>query len=505
MWGVAARPIIVEYRADPELARQATSAARALEPERLSHVLSDELAFDIAFAPVPTTTDTYLLRAEADEAQIEALRAQDAVAGVFSDPVIEPCVTCIDSPPLGDDAALEGLLRVADLRACGMDGAGVMVAIVDGGVNVAYLAEHGKHPAFSPEASWGFAFGVRPGSVAVGHGTMCAFDACIAAPACTLVDIAVLRPFSPITSGLGALLSDAIRAYSHLQGLMSAAERPRALVVSNSWGMFHPSWDLPPGDPGNYSDNPDHPFNRSVGALAALGADILFAAGNCGPQCPDGRCQGVSSNAIYGANGHPAVLTVAGVDVAGERVGYSSIGPGRLADRKPDVSGYTHFKGSEVFEADGGTSAATPVVAGMVAAVRSKRPFDPADPATSPAAIRDLLAATARDIGAAGFDYEHGHGVVDGGRLHDELCEEPRALLQFRHEGGMPAMADVLQAFALDAGDVDAEYGVVATDPADDLYVVRIDARAAAKLRAAPSSDRAEGVFGDPRIEPVGP
>ena len=29
---------------------------------------------------------TYLLRAEADEAQIEALRAHDAVAGVFSDP-----------------------------------------------------------------------------------------------------------------------------------------------------------------------------------------------------------------------------------------------------------------------------------------------------------------------------------------------------------------------------------------------------------------------------------
>ena len=58
-------------------------------------------------------------------------------------------------------------------------------------------------------------------------------------------------------------------------------------------------------------------------------------------------------------------------------------------------------------------------------------------------------------------------------------------LLQFRYEGGMPALADVLSAFALDAGDVDAEYGVVATDPADDLYVVRIDARAAAKLRAA--------------------
>ena len=131
---MAARPVIVEYRADPELARQATSAVRALEPEPLSHVLSDEVAFDVAFAPVPTAAETYLLRAEADEAQIDALRAQDAVAGVFSDPLIEPCLTCIDSPPLGDDADVEGLLRVADLRDCGMDGEGVMVAIVDGGV-----------------------------------------------------------------------------------------------------------------------------------------------------------------------------------------------------------------------------------------------------------------------------------------------------------------------------------------------------------------------------------
>ena len=252
---------------------------------------------------------------------------------------------------------------------------------------------------------------------------MCAFDACIAAPACTLVDIAVLRPVSPLRSGLAALLSDAVRAYSHLQGLLTRSDRPRALVVSNSWGMFHPSWDLPPGDPGNYSDNPNHPFNRSVGALEALGADILFAAGNCGPQCPDSRCQGVSSNAIYGANGHPAVLSVAGVDTQRVRVGYSSIGPGRLARRKPDISGYTHFKGSEVFESDGGTSAATPVVAGILAAIRSKRPLDPDEPSTSPAAIRALLISTASDLGTAGYDFEHGHGVVDGGALAAELCD----------------------------------------------------------------------------------
>jgi len=151
----------------------------------------------------------------------------------------------------------------------------------------------------------------------------------------------------------------------------------------------------------------------------------VFAAGNCGAQCPDSRCQGVSTNAIYGANGHPSVLSVAGVDINSERVGYSAIGPGRLADRKPDIAGYTHFKGSEVFDNDGGTSAACPVVAGAVAAVRTKRAYDAADPATSPAAIRALMTSTARDLGAAGYDYEHGYGSVDGAKLRDEVCDEP--------------------------------------------------------------------------------
>jgi subtilisin family serine protease len=65
--------------------------------------------------------------------------------------------------------------------------------------------------------------------------------------------------------------------------------------------------------------------------------------------------------------------------------------PGRLTKNKPDVAGYTHFKGSGVYTADGGTSAATPVVAGVVAAVRSARPYNPADSTTSPAAIRSLV------------------------------------------------------------------------------------------------------------------
>ena len=171
--------------------------------------------------------------------------------------------------------------------------------------------------------------------------------------------------------------------------------------------MFHPSWDFPVGHPGNYSDNANHPFNRIVGTLERAGADILFAAGNCGRECPDGRCQGLTNAGVFGANSHPQVTCVAGVDTSRQRVGYSTSGPGRLMRSKPDVCGYTHFAGSGVFAADGGTSAATPVVAGLVAAVRTRLPYEASKVATHPAAMRWLLMRTADDLGTAGFDFDH--------------------------------------------------------------------------------------------------
>jgi hypothetical protein len=47
-------------------------------------------------------------------------------------------------------------------------------------------------PAFDAALSWGPLGGQRPSAMPVGHSTMCAYDICIAAPACTLVDHALL-------------------------------------------------------------------------------------------------------------------------------------------------------------------------------------------------------------------------------------------------------------------------------------------------------------------------
>ncbi len=453
------RRLIVELRHSEGRKEQADAALAAPEYRTFdtrSAPSAAELTWDESFPPVelPATVDTttgpvnardvrprfelsadstaatYLVRATVDEDNLEAAvdnaMSSSAVVGVYADVRIEPQLICPGDPALGDDSDVERLLCTNAMRECGLDGSGVMVAIVDTGINLAHLNAKGKNPGFDPARSWVPQPGLTPGALPVGHGTMCAYDACIAAPNCTLLDIALLKSTKQGGSVMEGLLSDAVLAYRHLLDIMEAPKRPgegRSLVVNNSWGMFHPSWDFPVGHPGNYSDNPNHPFNRIVGVLDRAGADILFAAGNCGPDCPDGRCRGVTANAIYGANSHPQVLCVAGVDTDKNRVGYSSVGPGRLTDKKPDIASYTHFKGSGVYAADGGTSAATPVAAGVIAALRTKIPFDETKPETSPAAVRNMVTKTAEDHGLLGYDYEYGWGIINGCELAKRVCK----------------------------------------------------------------------------------
>jgi hypothetical protein len=385
-------------------------------------------------------TNTYLMRATVDESQIKDLEKQvksaSNVVAIYADPEIQVCdplleqgagenlemvpQICPGSPPLGTDRHVAARIGVPALRRRRMDGRGVYVAVVDTGINLRHLRMRGKRPFLDAGRSWMARPGDVPGNLPVGHGTMVAYDAMIAAPRATLLDIALLRSTRGGGSVMAGLLSDAIRAYVHLYRIIRGPHRPGAfssMVVNNSWGMFHESWDFPPGHPGRYSDNPAHPFNRIVGVLDHAGADILFAAGNCGRECPDGRCRGVTNAGIYGANSHPQALSVAGVDVLKRRVGYSTSGPGKLSFMKPDICGYTHFRGSGVYAADGGTSAATPVVAGLIAAFRSRFAYNPADFRTSPAAIRNLLTRTAEDRGSIGFDFDYGWGIANGLRL----------------------------------------------------------------------------------------
>ena len=468
---MAIRNVIIEVRRKPEfeasLLGASLSGAQAIAADAAAHSIAG-LTIDHGFAPIPipsgmapdpslgtatgaaAATDVALddnsdrvwLRGTLDESQADAsvLAAGTDDCRVYADPAIDSCLTCGNSPANGTYQDVARQMGVAALHRAGRDGRGVLLAIVDTGISMAHLRSRGIEARLDESLSWtpplqpGQA-PMTPGQFSSNHGTMCAFDALIGAPAATLLDIAVLASRRRGSSLIDGLLSDAILGYSHLLRVMRRMGRPggyHSLVVSNSWGMFSQSWDFPPDHPGNYSHNPRHPFNLIVGSLERAGADILFAAGNCGRECPDGRCGSAQDAGIFGANAHPSVLSVAGVDVGRQRVGYSTRGPGHIERRKPDIASYTHFAGSQVSPIDSGTSASTPVAAGLVAALRSRYP---SSGRCSPARLREIIRMTADRVGQAEFDVDTGYGIPNGLKLD-------RFLSQLTANGAEPASGE---------------------------------------------------------------
>lgn len=401
-----------------------TPAGMELDPSFAAVPVGSGRATEMAMDTVtPTTSQRFAVRGFIETEHPDNI--PEAINGrpLFADPVIAPFITCGGNPPVGAAADVRTKLNIAALAARGLDGTGVAVAIMDTGVNLAHLrGKLGAMPRFDAANSWSPAGSTTaPGSHPVDHGTMCAYDVLIAAPRATLLDFPILRASAPGGAVTGRTLSVAVQAFAQLIAFWGVAFAPggaarySALVVNNSWGIFHPSWDFPPGHPGRYIDNPNHPFNGLVSVLARAGADIVFAAGNCGAQCADGRCQGKTTETIVGANASPDVLTLAGCDTRDARVGYSSQGPSiaGMFQYKPDVTAYTHFLGSEAFGAnspDSGTSAACPVAAGCVAAIRTKL----SPHAVPPASLFQQIMATARQpSGPAGWNGDYGHGIID--------------------------------------------------------------------------------------------
>ncbi|MFF0409662.1 S8 family serine peptidase [Kitasatospora sp. NPDC004745] len=342
--------------------------------------------------------------------------AHPRIVGVFSDPVIEPFPTCGSDAAVGTWEDVADAICSQDLHADELDGRGVAVAVVDFGVSADHLSRRRPYGdqhqlSLDTDRSWSPpSVHHTPGRTDIPHGTMCAFGALIGAPRAQLLDLALLRSELPTVD---ALTSDAVAAYDHLHRIMDVlpTEDEHALVISNSWGLYSPRWDLPPGHPGNYTDNLMHPLNRQIAALDDAGADILFAAGNCGTECKHEDCRW-ETRPIAGGNSHPQVLSVGGVNVHGDRTGYSSQGPGRLVTRKPDLCAYTHFLGSQAKspdKPDTGTSTACPVAAGVVAALRTR--WSPHR--LTPERLRRMLQRTAADPTGWGFSEDYGYGVIN--------------------------------------------------------------------------------------------
>lgn len=309
-----------------------------------------------------------------------------------------------EPPPL---AALSTLARLDVLRKRRLYGQGVAVAVVDDGIyresvqiklRAATLMDHGACPLFDVEHSRVMG-SVEPFSrTRRSHGSMCAYDACLAAPGCTLLDFAILAPRPVGFRRLGDILA----AYRRVVDLLRVGAF-RHIVVLNAWQAL-------PGDErlGLPTDAPGHPLYQALSELDEAGADVLFAASDH------------HAKHIHGPALHPRVLTVTAMNLDGTPFESSVARAGPDGSGKPDVSNYQGFAGYELFrnQGDYGTSAATALTAGLVAAVRSA----PQARATSPSELRRLFRQSAeRELGASGRDRVSGPGLANVEDVLNEL------------------------------------------------------------------------------------
>jgi hypothetical protein len=332
---------------------------------------------------------------------------------------IPPCDCTFGNPANGTIGSVANHLGVDQLWQQGLKGQGIVVGVVDSGLNAVGRTQKPGETAKVPnvidgaKADWGTT------SKWGRHGNMCATDVLGMAPQAQLYD---LRLPDSTTDSLSWVISDAIAAFQWAINRHMQDGTPH--VLTNSWGIFEKSWDPV------YACDANHPFTTKVVEAVSEGIIVLFAAGNCGQTCPDGRCNEDNGpgKSIWGANSHPKVITVGAVNLDEEYVGYSSQGPGCLDPKKPDVCAITHFAGyfpdkDPAAPSDGGTSAATPICAGVAALLKQ------AKAGATPAQIKKALQTTAKNIGPAGWDQHTGFGLIRARAAKDKLTSTATSIL----------------------------------------------------------------------------
>ncbi len=164
-------------------------------------------------------------------------------------------------------------------------------------------------------------------------------------------------------------------------------------------------WDLPPGTAWTTD------FVLAFGALRTAGAAVVFPAGNTGPA--PGANRSPANLPALAPDGAPA-FSVAGLDRDGSAYRLSNRGPSAV-DGSPFPQVAVPAVRLAVLDPEGkrsavigeGTSFASGYAAGVVALLMSARPE-----LTGPQA-EALLRDTARDLGTPGHDPVFGHGRLD--------------------------------------------------------------------------------------------
>lgn len=395
----------------------------------------------------------------AAEMVLEDLRANLAV--IVSDPKYPYRAALAASPAIAssDFGGLSVLgTRAQALRAIGADalaqrglfGAGVNVVVVDQGF------DKNLFPGLDFGGGWtldklnpvtGGPAGTvpPPGEGSSAHTAMIVRNILALAPKATLWDCAVIRkepPGEPTAPGnVCNFIDEASGVWTKMLAEIGTdiLKTKAPWVLVNPWAIYDRRTEVPAGA---YTENRAHPFNRLVEQAEVAGIDVVFAAGNCGLHAPDPRCgehDRAPGTSIFGANSHSSSLSVGAMLLTGDNLSFSSEGPGQvdLAVRKPDLCAPSQFcDDGDARCRNTGTSAASAVAAGVVAALRTQVADASAPgPATTaaastdhvpPAALHRILWETARPIRQNSWRPGRGYGMIDAGNaLADKRLASP--------------------------------------------------------------------------------
>jgi serine protease AprX len=395
------RGIVFRPTAKPVPMFTHTNVAESWQLSELSAFASSKVNADLPSA-------SQVIPVQLDEGALSELQDRPGIRVWPSSPIIFHQIDCQPYRPGVDLDEVRTKLGVEEVWRTGARGNEVIVGILDQGI------DGSEYPVTGGYARAG---AQQPGGGSIdSHGSMCAADVLVAAPDAQLYDY----PFMVARSGGALTMLNAVLEQRRLDGTPH--------IVSNSWGFYV----VPPQErePGHEIWDLEHPLHRKVREVVTSGAVVLFAAGNCGQPCPASKCHPSSiggGTSIHATNSLADVITVAAVNSQGERIGYSSQGPGMFEAQKPDVAAYSHFFGNfgpgrpggdADQQFDNGTSAACPVAAGVAALLLSARP------GLTPGQVRAALVNGAQGDGQWSPDL--GWGIVNAAASH-ALAQEADA------------------------------------------------------------------------------
>jgi hypothetical protein len=295
-------------------------------------------------------------------------------------------------------------------------GQGVQVVIVDQGLDNDAIPPKNRGSGWPVHGKLPGSTKGKPYHAGRTHGMMIAQNILAVAPEVKLFDLPMV-PWK-ISDIQDFFLSTANAAYLQMLGDIrsyQAGQYPGPWIIVNPWAIFDTRSEYPKR---NYTDDPTHPFNILTMGLVSNNIDVVFAAGNCGQFCPDWRCGPNDigpGRDLLGANSLDQVLTVGAVRTDTMWLGYSSQGPGQprldTKKQKPDLCASSQFcETYDAFTVNTGTSAATALTAGVVAAFRSTW-TDTA--AVKPGDLKDVLKQTARKPHGSYAQDRFGQGILD--------------------------------------------------------------------------------------------